>query len=175
MPQLPVLQTARLVLRPFSIEDSYELHRMWCDDQMRKFLWDDRVISLEEARQTVAEAVTGSQKTGIGMWSIARKEQIEPMIGFCGLRFIASTPEIELLYGLLPAYWKKGFAVESVHAIVDYLFENFRVEQVFAGSDPLNQASFGVMKRLGMQPVPEGTVPVPGALYYRLMRSLPER
>jgi ribosomal-protein-alanine N-acetyltransferase len=171
MKSLPTIRTERLILRPFSLADTARLHLLWTDKEMRKFLYDGLEITLEQAAETVQEIVLLAEEKGIGMWCLFAAEAETELVGFCGLRYIGKSTEVELLYGLLPAYWKRGFATEASRAAVTYLFRNYDVQRVFAGSDPLNTASFGVTKRLGMQQVPDGTVPVPGAIYYCLDRS----
>jgi RimJ/RimL family protein N-acetyltransferase len=39
---------------------------------------------------------------GIGYWAVHPADD-EPLIGFCGFGGIEATPEIEIVYGLLPA------------------------------------------------------------------------
>lgn len=38
------LETARLHLRPCQAADAEVLHLMWTDPDVRRYLWDDRVI-----------------------------------------------------------------------------------------------------------------------------------
>lgn len=136
---------------------------------MRRYLWAGQVITYEEAEETVEESILWEKEHGLGIFCMLLEPELN-LIGFCGVRFIAQTTDVELLYGLLPAYWKQGFATEASRAMLRYAFGTLNVSHVFAGCDPLNTSSFGVMERLGMQAVPDGTVPVPGAVYYRLER-----
>ena len=171
MKSLPTIQTPRLLLRPCTKGDIEPLYRIWLDQDMRRYLWDNRPISYQEAEETVEEYLKTEVEDRLGIWCIHSIEARSALIGFCGLRFIAGTSDVELLYGLLPAYWKRGFATEASRALLRYSFNTLDVPHVYAGSDPVNLASFGVMERLGMYPVAENTVPVPGALYYRMERS----
>lgn len=41
------------MLRPFIREDVDDLRRLWVDPAMRKYLWDDEVISRETAVEVV--------------------------------------------------------------------------------------------------------------------------
>ena len=43
---LPTLETERLILRPWSLDDIDALHQIWTDPQVRRYLWDDEVIPL---------------------------------------------------------------------------------------------------------------------------------
>jgi hypothetical protein len=44
----PILYTERLTLEPFAIKDLALLHTTFTDPSVRKYLWDDEVISLEQ-------------------------------------------------------------------------------------------------------------------------------
>lgn len=58
----PILESPRLRLRPVAPDDSAALWALWCDPDVRRYLWDDRVISREEADARVADCpvrVTG--------------------------------------------------------------------------------------------------------------------
>jgi ribosomal-protein-alanine N-acetyltransferase len=171
MTALPTIQTERLVLRPSSVEHAVDLHRLWTDKEVRKFLYTNERITLEEAIETIEEYVALAEQSGLGIWCIYRKDADTDLIGYCGLRYIDGTTDVELLSALLPTHWKQGFATEACRALTAYLFRTHPVDCVFAGSDPVNASGFGVTKRLGMHQVPDGTIPVPGATYYRLERS----
>ncbi|MEP0746976.1 MULTISPECIES: hypothetical protein [unclassified Coleofasciculus] len=45
-----LLHTDRLRLRPCQMDDLDSLHELWIDTDVRRFLFDDRLISREEAR-----------------------------------------------------------------------------------------------------------------------------
>ena len=61
------IPTARTRLRPVSMEDVGELHRLWTDPQMRRFFWDDEVIPRQRAKAAVREAVEGFGRHGFGL------------------------------------------------------------------------------------------------------------
>jgi RimJ/RimL family protein N-acetyltransferase len=54
------LATKRLLLRPCSLEDVTVLHVLWIRDRIRRFLFDDRIISEPEA-STFIESSQGHQ------------------------------------------------------------------------------------------------------------------
>lgn len=73
------------------------------------------------------------------------------LIGFCGLRYIGETRDVELLYGIHPRLWGRGFATEAARAILQWAFRETTLPRVFAGADLPNAASFRVMEKLGMR------------------------
>ena len=156
------LETERLHLIPMGREHVPFLHRLWTDPEVRRFLWDDRVILVEEA----AEVVEGSLD-GPGMWVLQRKGGEE--IGFCGFRDLED--QVEILYALLPGYWGQGLATEASREALRYAFEELGLERVYAGADPPNETSFRVMERLGMKFDSRRTLHGLEAVYYVIHAS----
>lgn len=161
------LRTPRLELRPAEQSDADFLHRLWTDPDVRRYLWDDNVVSIDEVRSQMERSLRDFEEFGFGVWVVA----LEEPIGFAALRHIEGSKDVELLYGLLPAHWGRGLATEAVRAIVEYGFEVCGLEQIFAGADPPNKASFAVMERLGMTFDRRTTIHGLEAIYYVSTRS----
>jgi ribosomal-protein-alanine N-acetyltransferase len=159
---LPTLETRRLVLRPCALSDLDALHRLWTDPDVRRYLWDDVVISRERAAQTLQEALASASESGVGFWTLLLRGKPD-VIGFCGLRYVENSCDIELLYGLAPANWKQGLATEASLCVLDYALVRLRLDRIYARSDIPNLTSVRVMQRLGMKFEAEariGTLPV---------------
>jgi RimJ/RimL family protein N-acetyltransferase len=167
---LPALETRRLRLSAFREADIEELHHLWSDREVRRYLWNDRMVSLELAAETVQASLISAGVEGFGMWTVAEKGT-GTLVGFCGFRRIRDASEVELLYGLWPRFWGQGLATEASGVAIDWLFATLSLDRVVAGADPGNDASFRVMRRLGMTPLEEGIPAVPHARYYELRRT----
>jgi RimJ/RimL family protein N-acetyltransferase len=148
---LPVLLTRRMLLRPFAMEDVDALHALWNAPEVRRFLWDDVVISRDVACEIVASHFSTVERHAIGYWALHQKAREDASIaGFCGFRLMDGGPEIELMYGLRGQYWGKGWATEACFAALEYLWRSTAYQQVYARADPPNEKSIRVMLRLGM-------------------------
>jgi [ribosomal protein S5]-alanine N-acetyltransferase len=117
---------------------------------VRRFLWDGREISREEAAEVLRGGIDSFARTRFGFWGV-RITGAEELIGFCGLRFIADSRDVEILYGIHPRLWGRGYATEAAHAVLRWAFREAGVARIFAGADPPNDASFRVMEKLGMR------------------------
>ena len=72
------------------------------------------------------------------------------LIGFCGYRRFEDGAQPELLYGLLPEFWGKGFVTEAARAVLAHGFDACHMARVIASTDTPNQRAVNVMQRLGM-------------------------
>ena len=160
--QLPVtyeIETERLRLRPLANRDLYQIHQLWIDAHVRRYLWDGKVISRSRAQQEISQSKELFGRDGFGIWVLLPKDREPPpapppagqrLVGFCGLHHIEESNDVELLYGLDPAHWGTGYATESSEAVLRRAFEVHNLEQVLARTDLPNEASVRVMERLGM-------------------------
>ncbi len=144
-----VIETARLRLRPFRPEDVDELHRLFVEPGVRKFLWDDEVIPKERVESVIETSVGSFETSGFGLWAASLPPE-DALVGFCGFWFFHDPPKLELLYGLSEAYWNRGLAAEMARAMLGYGFERLRFERVEASTDAANVASVRVMEQAGM-------------------------
>ena len=165
------LQTARLLLRPFRHEDGEDVHRLWNDPLVRRYLWDGRPV----LRSVVVEHIERSQRSfkerGFGHFAVSPAQTPERIIGFSGLVPREKFGVVELYYGLLPAYWGRGLATEAARAVVRYGFEEMGLPEIVAGSDLPNRSSFRVMERLGMTFVGDRRIGKLPVRYYRIRRE----
>jgi [ribosomal protein S5]-alanine N-acetyltransferase len=151
---LPVIRTPRLVLRPWTREDVDALHALWTTPEVRRYLWDDTIITRDVAERLVDSQMVAAVRDGIGYWALhvasAAWSDEGAIVGFCGFRFIDDSPEIELMYGLQVEYWGNGFATEACVAAIECLWCSTEFQRVYARTDPPNEGSARVMRRLGM-------------------------
>lgn len=157
---LPVIRTQRLILRPWTHNDVDALHALWTSPEVRRYLWDDVVITRGVAERLVEYHIAAADRHGIGYWALhilPVSFAEAPVAGFCGFRFVDDGPAIELVYGLQGEHWGKGLATEACFAAIEYLWRSTGFQVVYARTDPPNEGSVRVMRRLGM--VHESTVP----------------
>ena len=171
---MDVLETNRLRIRPFLMDDLDEVHEL-LDKEIR---WSGPDISRNERRKRVQREIllAGWEDTGrlFGYRAIVTKPANE-IIGMCGFlpglwlpqdqtsfwpqlfsesidepnRF--SSSELELGYCLSPRHRGNGYATEAVGALVHYAFVELHVQRLFATTNRKNEDSIALMKRIGMR------------------------
>lgn len=142
-------QTTRLLLRPCGIENLEVIYQLWINDHVRHFLFDDRVISKDEARSFVEASIENFAQHGYGLWLVYTIEG-ESLIGFAGfLRSVEDVPN--LIYGIHPDFCGRGYATEAAAAVMSYALESLTVPRVTAEVDEPNVSSIRVVEKLGMR------------------------
>jgi ribosomal-protein-alanine N-acetyltransferase len=144
-----MIETTRLRLRPFAAEDLDDLHQLWTDPEVRRYLFDGEIIPRERVEAEIAASISHFETHGFGLWSVFPKDSYE-LIGFCGYRFFHDPPELQLLYGMSPARWGRGLTTEAARAMIRYGFEELGFTRIIASADAPNAASLRVMEKSGM-------------------------
>lgn len=147
---MPILRTERLVLRPIASSDEAALHQFWTDPAVRKYLWDNEIISKQQVRQIIEESDRCFREVGCGLFALELAESSGALVGFCGLRHMADGEDVELLYGILPRYWGEGMVTEAAREVLRFGFDDCGLHRILGATDTPNQRSVRVMQRLGM-------------------------
>lgn len=170
MPATPVLETERLILRPISNDDLAATHRVFDDPAVRRYLWDDRPVSLEDTASVVQASARDFSERGVGLFGV-RLRGAEELVGLCGLRWEDGIGDMEIIYCLLPELWGRGLATEAAEACLRFAFEEARLERVMAGADEPNAASLRIIEKLGMRFVGRILPAAPEAPYFVFNRA----
>lgn len=151
------LRTKRCVLRPIAPGDAEALHEMFVNPGVRRFLWDDRVIPMQQTVATIAQSQQMFADHGFGLWGVWLFEARTPC-GFGGLWPFREPPDLELLYGVAEPFWRRGYATEIAQAVVAYCFGSLGMPEIRASTDAANVASVRVLDKLGFSRVRRATV-----------------
>ncbi len=165
-----LIETDRLFLSPASESDATELHQMWAQPAVRKYLCDDLILPLSQVQKMLVQSTTAFQEGRYGIW-IARLKQPETMAGFTGFWPFFDPPEIQLIYGLSSHFWSKGLATEMARAMLAYGFQTYGFETISASTDLPNTASIAVMERLGMTFEKQMTHEGKEAIFYKIPKT----
>jgi [ribosomal protein S5]-alanine N-acetyltransferase len=131
-----VLETTRLQLRPCQLDDIQLVYMLWTNDRIRYFLFDNRVISSDEAQSFVEDSLANFEQHGYGLWLVFVRG-IDHIVGFAG--FLPSEEGIpSLIYGVHPDRWGLGYATEAASAVLSYALEKLALAKVRADVDEPN-------------------------------------
>lgn len=148
----PIIETERLVLRPFQPADfsAYAAYHIRTD--VYRFLYSsppDR-DTLKRSFTSVIRPVFAKQGDEFKL-AVVTKESGH-LVGEVLLKFANEYAlQGEVGYIFDPTYAGKGFATEATRAIIDYGFNHLGLHRIFARLDTSNSGSIGVVERLKLR------------------------
>ena len=116
------LETARLRLRPFRLDDAEAMFERWAsDDEVTKYLTWITHQSVEQTREILAKWVAEYEQPERLNFAIELKEEGNKLIGGIDVvHYVEGVPVIG--YNLARAYWGRGLMTEACRCVLDYLF-----------------------------------------------------
>jgi RimJ/RimL family protein N-acetyltransferase len=146
-----VLETGRLVLREITLEDAGLLLDVWNDPAFIRYVGDRGIRTLEDAAEAAAIGPLQLwERYGYGPFRVALRDTDTP-IGICGLFRRESLDDPDLGYAVLPDFCGKGYAYEAATAVVNYAGSELGISRLIAIISPDNQASTGLIRKLGFE------------------------
>lgn len=147
-----VVETERLRLRTWE-EADLALFAKHCNTPavMR---WTGEVQD-DAGIRTGFDRVSASQAAyGHCLWIVERKTD-SALLGFCGIKKVTDVAsgmigDFEIGWRLRQDAWGQGYAREAATASLDAAFGQFAAPHVIAFTVAQNEASWGLMERLGM-------------------------
>ncbi|HPF28148.1 MAG TPA: GNAT family N-acetyltransferase [Steroidobacteraceae bacterium] len=144
-----MLQTERLRLRRYTLEDAPFVLRLLNERSFIDNIGDRGVRSLDDARRYLETGPLASYAAhGFGLWLIELL-MTGKSIGMCGLLKRDALPDADLGYALLPEFAAQGFAFEAADATLSYGSKAFGLSRVLAIVSPHNARSIRLLERLG--------------------------
>jgi RimJ/RimL family protein N-acetyltransferase len=160
---MDILETDRLILRPWQASDRAPFARMNADPRVMEFM--PSLLSLEESNLLVDRIKAHFREHGFGLFA-AELRKDHGFAGFIGLSIPSFrapfTPGIEIGWRLAANYWGQGLATEGARAVVRYAFEGLRIEHLVSFALPGNIRSRRVMVKLCMTHDPSDDFDHPG-------------
>ena len=166
--RIPVpIVTERLELRPFRETDVDGIAELLADPEATRFIGDVR--SREAAAESVRIMRDAFLSRGWGTLAVVPHGDHE-CAGYCGVRPLPHTAEIEIAFALRRRSWNLGYATEAASASLDAAFDNLGVNSIVATVYPDNKQSLRVLTKLGMTLESEvfGYWPMTKALLFRI-------
>lgn len=148
-----IFTTPRLNMRLWRDGDDARVEAIQTPTFMRWLQDDDMPVrrpgSITERQRALQAA------EGFCFWVVERKSD-GAFLGYCGLKRVdaggtALTGAVEIGWGMAEEYWGEGYATEAAQSSLSRAFQVYDAPFVIAFTVAGNQASWRVMKRIGME------------------------
>lgn len=148
---IPVLETERLILRPFVGGDAPLVQKLAGEEEIARNTLAMPFPYLEG----MAEAWIGTHINDYNegksvIWAITLKET-EQLIGAIGLSLQLQYLLAEMGYWIGKEFWNKGYCTEAVETVLDFSLKQTKLHKISASHFGNNPASGRVMEKAGMK------------------------
>jgi RimJ/RimL family protein N-acetyltransferase len=145
------IESKRLIIRPITSGDKNEIFKYRSDTVTNKWQgWipetiDDVEIFIGKLAEQMNQAFTWFQ------FVIIEKET-QKIVGDLGIHFLDSdSKQVEIGCTLDKDFQNKGYATESLKAIIDYLFKILNKHRIIASIDPDNKNAIRLVESIGFR------------------------
>lgn len=137
------LETERLILRRFTLEDYHDLYEYLSDEETVKYE-PYAPITLEQSKEWAA-----SRAASDAFFAVCLCESGKVI----GNLFVQTQEQqaLEIGYVFGRSYWHNGYATEALKAAIQYAFETEKVHRIHAQCSPDNVASWKLLERVGFR------------------------
>lgn len=136
------IETPRMVVRDFTLEDAVDLYDIFGDDETMENC--EPAYDFEKTQKFLTSFCIGRK----GAVAAVHKKSGKMMGYILFNEFDEGVYEMGWIYNR--NYWRQGYAYESCKAVIDYAFGERKAHKIFAEAIDAVK-SVGLMKKLGMQ------------------------
>ena len=146
------LETDRLILRQFRIDDAENMFKNWASDpEVTRFLTWPPHVDVNLTRSLLDDWIGRYLDPAYYNWVIELKEIHEIIGNISVVKLDERTESADIGYCMGKAWWGKGIMPEALGAVIRYLFDGVGLNRVAACHDSNNPKSGRVMIKAGMK------------------------
>ena len=146
------IQTDRLLLRRFAIDDVADAFQHWFSDpDVAMYMrWDAHTDS-SQTKEFLSRFVAEYEKDDFYRWAITLKGE-NKAIGAIGFHVESEFDSVaDISYTLSRAFWNRGIITEALKSVLRYALVDVGINRIEAFHAIRNPASGKVMQKAGMQ------------------------
>lgn len=143
------IETERLVLRDWSLDDLDALCVMTADPEVMKYITRGESRTREQTKEGIERQMSTAAERGFCMWAVEEKAT-DRLVGMNGIQPLGKTEDVEIGWWLAKDLWGRGLSTEAARAAMDHAFREVGLSRLVAIADPDNAPSIAIMRKLGM-------------------------
>ena len=145
----PILETERLILRPFKGTDAIDVFKCWeSDPEVAKYMFWTSHNDIEKTKEWITFELGQIEKDDWYRFAIELKDTNE-LIGTALIYYEDEVQSWEIGYNLGRNYWNKGYTTEAMEKVIEFAIEHLKINEIVGRYAKENPASGNVMKKLG--------------------------
>lgn len=145
------IETLRLLLRRFTIDDAEVAFRNWAgDSRVTEFLRWQAYTEIEGVRAILQKWIDGYARPDFYQWAIVPRTLGEPIGTISAVGMNEHTDTVHIGYCIGYPWWGRGYTAEAFSAIIPFLFNEVKAKRIESQHDPNNPASGAVMRKCGL-------------------------
>jgi ribosomal-protein-alanine N-acetyltransferase len=146
------LETERLILRRFTIDDAEAMFQNWAsDDEVTKYLTWPTHTDVSVSRDVINSWIPLYQKPEHYNWTMVLKEIGEPIGSIAAVEQRDDIKMVHIGYCLGRKWWHKGYTSEALKELIRFFIEEVGVNRIESRHDPRNPNSGKVMVKCGLK------------------------
>ncbi len=146
-----ILETERLRLREFTLEDGKFIIELLNSPGWIKYIGDRNVRTLRQAGHYLENGPIKSYKeNGYGLFLVEKKEDGNP-IGMCGILKRDTLENPDIGFAFLAGYSGMGYAFEIASATLRYAKEHLGIRKISGITAVENFKSIRLLEKIGLQ------------------------
>lgn len=149
LPDMPTLETERLILRKLTMDDAEDVFAYASDPEMTHFVPWEAHQSIEDSREFLRRTIAAYDEGTPATWALVLRVSGR-VIGGISLRIINEW-RAELGYVVGREHWGQGLMTEAAARVIRCGFDDYRLYRIEALCDVDHIGSARVMEKCGMQ------------------------
>lgn len=146
------IETERLLLRRFTMEDAQAMYQNWaCDPEVTKYLTWKPYTNEETATEILTIWTKAYDKADFYQWAIELKALGQPIGSISVVEHNDKAELAHIGYCIGRNWWRQGIMSEALQAVMDFLFDEVGMNRLESRHDPNNPNSGKVMVKCGMK------------------------
>ena len=127
--------------------DEQEIFALRSSDEINKYLDRPKANTLDEARNFITKIINGIAKNESIFWVVTPKDESKLLGTICLWKISKEEAKAEIGYELLPENHGKGIMQEVIPRVLQFGFEEIKLEMIEAELSPRNLKSVWLLEK----------------------------
>lgn len=147
----PTFVTERLTLRPLQLTDASSIQQLAGQKDVASTTLSVPYPYPDGAAESFIAATHERYNKNLGSTFALISNETNELVGCAGMHIVSDYDRAELAYWVGKPYWGQGYATEAAQRILEYGFNELKLNRIWAAAMDSNPASSMVMQKIGMK------------------------